>query len=305
MRTLARMATDLMAIAHEQARMELFAHELYQALADRAPQDMNRQTLAELATHERGHVDFWKGVAEIPESKIPRQRLKHRLLLAASRLLGIAFIIRWLERGEEQAIATYKQLLTDGVLTADQAASVERILREEELHEQTLETQLTDERKLYLGAAVLGLNDALVELTGALTGLVSSIANPKLIGFAGLVVGTSASMAMAASNFLSVDIGDVSELHPPKAAAYTGITSLIVTLAMVAPFFFVSNRLIALVITWLVAVAVIAGFSYYSSVMQSTSFKRRFGIMLALGLGVALISFGIGRALGSILGIRL
>ena len=58
-------------------------------------------------------------------------------------------------------------------------------------------------------------------------------------------------------------------------------------------------------ITAIVAVAVIAGFSYYSSVMQGASFKRRFGIMLALGLGVALISFGIGRALGSVLGIRL
>ena len=304
MRTLARMATDLNAIAHEQARMELFAHDLYRALADRAP-DMNRQTLDELATQERGHVDFWRSVGEIPESKIPRQRVKHRLLLTLSRLLGIAFIIRWLERGEEQAIATYKKLLEDGVLTPEQATTVRQILHEEEEHEQALEGTLNDERKLYLGAAVLGLNDALVELTGALTGLVSSISNPKLIGFAGLVVGTSASMAMAASNFLNVEVGEVEQLHAPKAAAYTGITYLIVTIGMVASFFFVGNRLVALVITWLVAVLIIAGFSYYSSVMQGVSFKRRFGIMLGLGLGVALISFGIGRALGSVLGIRL
>jgi len=220
-------------------------------------------------------------------------------------LLGFAFIIRWLERGEEHAIATYKELLEGGHLSPDQAAAVRQILHEEELHEQTLETQLTDERKIYLGAAVLGLNDALVELTGALTGLVSSIANPKLIGFAGLVVGVSASMAMAASNFLNVEVGEIEQLHAPKAAAYTGITYLVVTIGMVASFFFVANRLMALVITWIVAVAIIAGFSYYSSVMQGVSFKRRFGVMVALGLGVALISFGIGHALGSILGIRL
>jgi len=299
------MATDLTAIAREQARMELFAHDLYRALADRAPHDDNRRTLDELATHERGHVDFWKGVGEIPEARIPRQRLKHRLLLALSRLLGIAFIIRWLERGEEQAIETYRRLLDDGVLTPEQAARVRQILHEEEEHEQTLETQLSDERKLYLGAAVLGLNDALVELTGALTGLVSSISNTKLIGFAGLVVGVSASMAMAASNFLNVEVGEVEQLHASKAAAYTGITYLTVTLGMVAPFFFVGSRLGALALTWAVAIAIIAGFSYYSSVMQGVSFKRRFGLMVALGLGVALISFGIGHALGSILGIRL
>jgi VIT1/CCC1 family predicted Fe2+/Mn2+ transporter len=39
--------------------------------------------------------------------------------------------------------------------------------------------------------------------------------------------------------------------------------------------------------------------------MQGVSFARRFGLMLALGLGVAVISFGIGRVLGSLLGIEL
>ena len=299
------MAVDLEAIAAEQARMELFAHGLYRALAERAPDDTNRRTLSELAMHERGHVDFWLGVGEITESRVPRQRLKHRFLLAVSRLLGLAFIIRWLERGEEQAIETYRDLLARDVLTSEQADVVRRILHEEEQHEQALEAHLRDDRRLYLGAAVLGLNDALVELTGALTGLVSSISNTKLIGFAGLVVGVSASMAMAASNFLSVDIGEVSELKPPKAAAYTGLTYLIVTLLLVGSFFFIGSRVAALAVTWVVAILIIAAFSYYSSVMQGASFRRRFGLMVALGLGVAVISFGVGHLLGTVLGIRL
>jgi VIT1/CCC1 family predicted Fe2+/Mn2+ transporter len=58
-------------------------------------------------------------------------------------------------------------------------------------------------------------------------------------------------------------------------------------------------------VTWVVAILVIAAFSYYSSVMQGASFKRRFGLMVALGLGVATISFGVGHLLGSLLGIRL
>lgn len=137
------------------------------------------------------------------------------------------------------------------------------------------------------------------------TGLVSSISNPKLIGFAGLVVGVSASMAMAASNFLSVDIGEVSALKAPKAAAYTGLTYLIVTLLLVGSFFFIGSRVVALGITWVVAIVVIAAFSYYSSVMQGASFRRRFGLMVGLGLGVAVVSFGVGRVLGSLLGINL
>jgi VIT1/CCC1 family predicted Fe2+/Mn2+ transporter len=39
--------------------------------------------------------------------------------------------------------------------------------------------------------------------------------------------------------------------------------------------------------------------------MQGVSFGRRFTIMLSLGAGVAVISFGIGRVLGSVLGIEL
>lgn len=299
-----RPVTKLDRIARDQAKMELFAHDLYLALARRFREGDNQRTLTELAGHERGHVDFWLGVAQIPEDRVRPSRIKHLLLLWASRILGVAFTIRWLEKGEQKAIETYSQLLDDGLLDQQQRDEVRRILHEEEEHEQALEAHLTDDRRLYLGAAVLGLNDALVELTGGLTGLVSSIANPKLIGFAGLVIGMSASMAMAASNFLSVDIGEAQDLNPRKAAAYTGIAYIIVVVALVISFFFLSDRHTALAITWAVAVLVIAGFSYYSSVMQGTSFWRRFGVMLLLGLGVALISFGVGRALGKILGIE-
>jgi VIT1/CCC1 family predicted Fe2+/Mn2+ transporter len=293
-------------IAREQARDELFAHRLYSALAERLPDgSSSREMLTELAEQERSHVDFWVGVGGLKEELLRPSRLKHWLLVTASVVLGPAFTIRWLERGEDKAIDTYKALLADGELTAVQRRSVRKMLKEEEEHEQLLESGVEDERRIYLGAAVLGLNDALVELTGGLTGLVSSISDPKLIGFAALVVGVAASMSMAASNFLSVDIGEPSELRPGKAAAYTGIAYIIVVVGLVLPFFLLADRHTALFISWSSAIVIIAGFSSYSSVMQSTSFWRRFGLMLLLGLGVAVISYGIGRALGSLIGIEL
>lgn len=299
------MTTALDRVAEEQARDELFAHRLYTALARRFPEGQSRNMLSELAAQERAHVEFWLGVAEIPERSIKPSRLKHWLLVAASIVLGPAFTIRWLERGEDKAIEVYRGLLTDGHLDTEQRDALSRMLREEEEHEQLLERGIADERRLYLGAAVLGLNDALVELTGGLTGLVSSISDPKLIGFAALVVGVAASMSMAASNFLSVDIGETSELRPGKAAGYTGIAYIVVVVGLVLPFFLLTSRHAALAISWASAIAIIAAFSYYSSVMQDTSFRRRFGLMLALGVGVAVISFAIGRVLGSIVGIDL
>lgn len=298
------MADRLQRVAREQAREELFAYRIYSALARRDPDAESKRMLQKLADQERSHVKFWIDAGGLRESSVRPSRVKHSLLVVASIVLGPAFTIRWLERGEDRAIAAYKGLLDDGELSAEQRDAVAKMLAEEEEHEQLLEQGVRDERRLYLGAAVLGLNDALVELTGGLTGLAASISDPKLIGFASLVVGVAASMSMAASNFLSVDIGEESELRPGKAAAYTGIAYIVVVVGLVLPFFLLSDRRIALSISWTSAVAIIGAFSYYSAVMQGRSFLRRFGVMLMLGLGVAVISFGIGRALGTILGIE-
>jgi VIT1/CCC1 family predicted Fe2+/Mn2+ transporter len=291
-------------IAAEQAREELFAYRLYSALARRFPDGESRNLMNELARQEKSHVDFWLGVTGGSEGALTIPRLKYRLLVLASRVLGPAFTIRWLERGEDRAIEAYRGLLEDGQLSSEQQVEVRRMLEEEQEHEQLLERGISDERRLYLGAAVLGLNDALVELTGGLTGLVSSIRDPRLIGFASLVVGIAASMSMAASNFLSVDIGEGSELKPGKAAAYTGTAYIIVVIGLVLPFFLLSDRHVALAISWAAAVGIIAAFSYYSSVMQGARFLRRFALMMGLGGGVAVISFFVGRVLGAVIGIE-
>ena len=303
-RTYSRAVTEqLTKIANEQAAEELFAYRLYGALARRFPSGSSRAMLEELASQEQSHVRFWLSVTGGEERSIRIPRVKYWLLVLASRLLGTAFTIRWLERGEDKAIEAYSGLLSDGALTSDQRTAIEKMLAEEKEHEQLLERGIEDERRLYLGSAVLGLNDALVELTGALTGLVSSIKDPKLIAFAGLVVGVAASMSMAASNFLSIDIGEHSDLKPGKAAAYTGTAYLIVVLLLVLPFFLTHDRHFALELSWAAAIAVIAAFSYYSSVMQGVKFRRRFGLMLALGLGVSVISYFVGRVLGALIGI--
>lgn len=291
-------------IARRQAREELFDVRLYAALAKRAKDRDNRVILERLTEHERRHADFWLHLADAPARRVRPSRLKHALLMGASRFLGLAFTIRWLERGEQRAIARYSKLLEDRALPAEHEDELRRIISDEQGHEHELEQRVEDERMLYLGAAVLGLNDALVELTGGLTGLSSSIADPKLIGFSALVVGLAAAMSMAASNFLSVDIGEeATEIRPKKAAAYTGFAYVLVVAILVAPFFVFSDRRTALLLSWTGAVLVIAAFSYYSAVMQHVSFRRRFLLMCALGLGVAVISFGVGTAIGRMLGI--
>jgi len=62
---------------------------------------------------------------------------------------------------------------------------------------------ISEERLKYVSSIVLGLNDALVELTGALAGFTFALQKPGLIALAGLITGIAASFSMAASEYLS------------------------------------------------------------------------------------------------------
>src|SRR5574341_282925 len=99
-------------------------------------------------------------------------------------------------------------------------------MREEDMHEQKLLAMLDEEHLHYVGSVVLGLNDALVELTGALAGLTLALQNTELIALTGLITGIAASLSMAASEYLSTR-SEETEKHPFRAAVYTGIAYII------------------------------------------------------------------------------
>lgn len=77
-------------------------------------------------------------------------------------------------------------------------------IQEDELkHEQKLLGMLDETVLRYLGSIVLGLNDALVELTGVLAGLTFGFQDSKMVAFSGLITGIAAAMSMAGSEYLS------------------------------------------------------------------------------------------------------
>ena len=77
------------------------------------------------------------------------------------------------------------------------------IEKDEKEHERKLIDLIDEERLRYVGSMVLGLNDALVELTGALAGFTLAFRNTRLIAMASFITGIAASLSMAASEYLS------------------------------------------------------------------------------------------------------
>ncbi len=275
-----------------QQRAEITEHHIYSKLACQA-QGENRAVLEQVAADELMHYDIWRSITGV---EVEPDRLRIFWYGVLARLFGLAFALKLMEGGETKAQLFYREM-------AARYPQVVSIGADEKRHEKDLVTQLHDERLAYAGAIVLGLNDALVELTGTLAGLTLAFRNGELIAVTGLIMGVAAALSMAASGYLSAQEGEQEAMDPIKSAIYTGVAYIITVAILVAPYFLFSEVFVALTVMLICTVFIIAGYTFYISVAKEVSFLGRFLRMALISLGVAVISFGIGWLLKAVVGV--
>lgn len=156
-------------------------------------------------------------------------------------------------------------------------------------------------RHNYASAIVLGLNDALVEISGTLAGLTLAFQNPLLIGVTGLIMGIAASLSMTASEYFSAR--EEGRKDCVTSAMYTGGAYILTLIVLVSPYFFFSNVFTALTAMMISVLAIIGLYTKYISVAKKQSFWGRFFQMALISVGVALISFLVGYGLKVFFGI--
>ena len=273
---------------------EITEHFIYKKLAEATKDQKNKDILARISKDELTHYNFWKKYTG-KELKPANSRVWRYFII--SKIFGITFGIKLMEQGEGKAQLNYSQI---GRFVPE----AERIEREEEEHEQALIGMIDEERLKYVGSMVLGLNDALVELTGALAGFTLALQNVRLVALTGLITGIAASLSMAVSEYLSTKT-EGQNRSPLKASLYTGLAYVLAVVLLVAPYFIFQNIYFALGLTVFNAVILIVIFTFYISVAQDLSFKKRFIEMASLTLGVAALSFGIGFLIRQFLGIEI
>lgn len=275
-------------------REEINGHHIYRRLAAAVRDPPTKEILEQIAKDELEHYEFWK---EHTKVEVKPSRIKVWFYLFISKIFGITFGLKLMENSEERAQEVY-----DGLSRFVPGA--EAILEEEESHEDQLINSIREERLDYISSMVLGLNDALVELTGALAGFSLAFQNSRIVAVAGLITGIAASLSMATSEYLSTKAEESSK-RPFKAALYTGIAYLATVTLLVAPFLLFQETILSLGATILFAILVIFVFTYYVSVAKDLPFKRRFAEMAAISLGVAALTFLIGIAVRVFLGIEI
>ncbi len=271
---------------------EITEAHIYRRVARTVPSDENRTVLLQIADDEERHYQEWK---EHTGAEVKPNRLKIWWYTLLGRLLGITFALKLMERGEEGAQEHYAALI-------EAVPEAEAILHDEETHEEALLEMLDEERLRYTGSIVLGLNDALVELTGALAGLTLALQDTKLIALTASITGIAASMSMAASEYLSTKTEKTSK-SPTRAALYTGIAYVGTVVVLVLPYLLFTNYFLCLAISLLIGVLIIAGFNYYVAVARDEPFRGRFLEMAGLSLAVAALSFGVGYLVRVLFGV--
>lgn len=271
---------------------EITEHHVYRRLAKVVRDSHNSEILTRIANEELVHYNFWKGHTN---RELRPNRWQIFKFFWISRVLGITFGIKLMERGEEQAKVDYERI-------AKTIPEAKKIIADEDRHEQQLIDMVSEERLQYIGSVVLGLNDALVELTGALAGLTFALQNTKLIALAGLITGIAASFSMAASEYLSTK-SEASERSAGRSSLYTGVAYILTVFLLIIPYLIFQNYFLCLGLTILIAILIILVFNFYITVAKDLSFKRRFAEMASLSLGIAVLSFGIGYLIRIFLGI--
>ncbi len=273
---------------------EITEYYIYSRLSRKIKNKKNAKLLQDIGDDEMRHYMFWK---EFSNANIRPNKWKIFKFYWIAQIFGITFGIKLMEKGEQGAQIAYKEI-------CEFIPEAQQIIDDEDTHEKELINMLEEKKLEYVGSIVLGLNDALVELTGTLAGLTFALQNTRLIAIAGLITGIAASFSMAASEYLSTK----SEGNGANALAssfYTGLAYIFTVIILILPYFLFANYFVCLAMTMTFAILVILFFNYYISVAKDLNFRKRFWEMFIISMGVAAFTFGIGYLIRIFLGVEI
>ena len=267
---------------------------LYAFMAKREKSEENKKLLEQMAKDEANHAVVWKNYTK---KNLKPSKLSIIWFKFLTVVMGFTFVVKTMQKKESLAQVGYEKM-------KQELPEAAKMLDDERRHEKELYNMLDEERLHYIGAMVLGLNDALVELTGAIAGVTFALANTRLVALTGIITGVSATFSMAASNYLA----ERADNNPKalKSSIYTGMAYLVTVALLVLPYLLFPIHMYAAAFAVMIAtvILIIMFFNYYISVAKEEKFFKNFATMAGISLTVAVVSYIIGLLAKELLGIE-
>jgi VIT1/CCC1 family predicted Fe2+/Mn2+ transporter len=293
--------TTLQTVATESAKDEYTDYMVYKRLAERSnsKNPKMKDILTTLSNTEYKHYEFWKKYA--PDAKITANSLAIYITLFLRLLFGYSFAIKYLEKHEATVIRRYKSI-KDTIPAADQR-EFDEMVRDEEEHENTFMDQMQGPYLKYISFIILGLADAIVEISGIHAGSLGIYHSTELTGLAGIVAGAAASIAMASAAYAQAKQGFQGSAS--ISAVFTGGSYFINAIVLASPYFFTADQTVAILTSIIFAILIIGFVSYYNSVVSQSHFLRDFAELAGIMLGATVALFFFGLLIRSVFGITI
>ncbi len=286
-------SADIQKILLRIQQSEMTEAAAYHAMADAIKDEHNREALTRVADEIASQA---KALETYTNKQLAADERKVKRYARMARIFGFTFAAKLMDRRKIKFVNHSKRLLSE-------MPEVEKMQADEQKRDDELFALLNEKRLSYVGAMILGMNDAIVEITGTLAGLTLAMQNTRLIALSGLITGVAATLSMAASEYLaerSDGKGDAA-----KSGLMTGGAYFITVVILLLPYLILDDKmyLLAMGIMLVLVVLILAGFNFYTSVARDVSFGKNFGQMCAISLGVAALSFVLGYAVRTFLGV--
>lgn len=195
-------------LAHDFYHDEMRDHVTYLALAGSERNARLRELLGRIASMELRHAGFWKTYLETRGAAPPAFRMSRpRLwaLRALQKLVDARLLVSLLELGESSAYQRYFACLKTAPLDEHERSALRAIVLDELEHEVLFRKESQQLGGRHIRDYVLGMNDGLVEILGAVTGLSAVYAgDPQFVAASGLVVGIAGALSMGIGAYISV-----------------------------------------------------------------------------------------------------
>jgi VIT1/CCC1 family predicted Fe2+/Mn2+ transporter len=244
--------------------------------------------LHELSRTEHGHFEFWRKY--VPDEQPKLARLKLYWILFLRRFFGLTFATRYLDRHEASVVSKYQSIAP--MIPESDRSAFEAMVADEKEHEKAFAMKVESSAVRYIAFVVLGLADALVEISGIHAGWLGLFEKTEIAGLAGIIAGGAASLAMASAAFAQAKQGFQGSAR--LSAVYTGVSYFITAVILATPYFLTTNMIAALAASLTLAVVILAITTWYSIVIQQKFFLKDFVEILAILFATTIVVFLLG-----------
>ena len=252
-----------------------------------------------LSETEHKHYEFWRKYSPNTEAKVSKLKIYGIIIIEA--ILGATFAIKFLERHEESSLKQYRTIRQ--YIPQEDKPEFDEMVKEEQESEVDLAAQVQGSFIKYMSFIVLGLADAIVEVSGIHAGSLGVYSSTELTGLAGIIAGAAASMAMASAAYAQAKQGFQGSAR--VSAIATGVSYFVNAVFLATPYFLTKNAIEAMASSLIVATFVLMCTSYYNSIISGAHFVRDFLELAGIMYGATVALYIFGEAMKAYFGIKI